>query len=158
MRHIPYLGIGDDGLIEFFKASLTKIWLSPLEDNRLFEIAFESSYGRKISVSSHMVDIDEVDEIGILSIVEVNGVHLPTMIEAPQFLGVVRAIYKIIGEFGPKETCECGLIVEVDEGLLSIMSGSFPTSLNLIYADFNQKLKVNSFQPFKYQTHRLKLY
>lgn len=158
MRHIPYLGIGDDGLIEFFKSSVSKIFFSPIEENRLFEIVFESSCGRKISVSSHMVDIDEFDEIGILSVVEADDIILSEMIEGSQFPGEIRAIYKITGEFGASDTCECGLILETDEGLLSIVSGSFPTSLNLIYAGFNQKLKVNSFQPFKYHTNQLKLY
>jgi hypothetical protein len=158
MRHIPYLGIGDNQLIEFFRSSVSKILLSPLEDNRLFEIAFESSSGRMISVSSRMVDIDEFDEIGILSITKNDDVLSSEMVEAPQFPGAIRAIYKIIGEFDPGETCECGLVLETDERLLTIISGSFPTSLNLMYADFNQKLKVNSFQPFKYQMHQLKLY
>ena len=69
-----------------------------------------------------------------------------------------KALYKVIGEYDPGKECECGIWLEADFGILAIVSGAFPCSINVICSLFDQKLTFNSFQRFKYYMKPVKLY
>jgi hypothetical protein len=158
LRHIPRFGIGDEEVIQFFSRPIHTVQYSALEGNRTFDIIIESTSGERLLVGSQMFDLDEWDEIGVLSIKRLLDPPAPIMVTGPPFPYPVQSLYNIIGEFDPEETCEAGLVVESEAGLMWIVAGSFPCSVNLFYPGFDQGIRMHSFQTFKYTFKRLHFY
>jgi hypothetical protein len=158
MRHISSRGATDEEIIDFFRHPIQGISLSQMEGNRAFEALICAGSGSKLSISSCIFEISALDEIGIISINQSEKDDLENQIEMPSDFLVVDSIHKIIGDFSSDESCECGIVIETAVGIISLFSGSFPGSLNVVCPMFNQNLHLTSFQKFKYHLKPIKIY
>lgn len=158
MKHFPIRGMSDEQIAEFFGDPIEEVLLSPLEGNRLFAAVIISYTGRQMCLSSCITELDSGDEIGVLSITDVDRNSFENRILLPGNFRSTWSVSKLIGEFGNNEVCECGLLIESAGGIISIMSGAFPASINVICPKFDQGLRTTSFQNFKYYLRRLKAY
>lgn len=158
MRYIPSFGATDEEIIDFFKSPIGAIFLSPLEGNRAFEAIISAKSGAILSISSSIFEIDEFDEIGVISINISNDHKLYNEIIIPDECREASSVHKIVGDISPDESCECGIVIDTNGGIISFSSGSFPASLNVTCPGFNQGLRITSFQKFKYHLRPLQVY
>ena len=148
----------DEEIIDFFANPIERISTYSLEGNRLFECVLLSSTGSGISIFSSIVDISDIDEIGVISVEKTDKLDLGNNIVIPDKYRKSLSINKIIGDYDVDECCECGIVLESSGGLISICSGAFPASINITCPGFDQGLRVTSFQPLKYYLKPMHIY
>ena len=150
MGHISFLGLSDTQIIELFRFPLDKIQTSELEGNRLFEVQLVFNSERILRIHSEIAPIGDRDEICVLFFAYGEAKDYPIEIDISDIGKSINSVHRIVGEFDREESCECGLTIETGKGLISILSGSFPGSLNVICPRFQQGLLISSFPKFKY--------
>jgi len=155
MRHMPFLGLSDTQITEFFRSPLAKIQTSELEGNRLFEVQFVFNSAHFLRIGSEMVPIGDRDEVGVLFFAPGGPKDYPIEIDVSDIGGGVNSIHKVVGEFDREESCECGLLIETSKGFISVLSGLFPASLNVICPRFQQGLLLSSFPKYKYSFSKM---
>jgi hypothetical protein len=158
LRHIQRFGIEDEEIVDFFSRPIEAILFSPPKGNSIFDVVIESRSGDRILVGAQMFDLDEWDEIAVLSVAKLSEGPPSDMVAGPDFPGVIQSLYKIVGEFDPEETCDVGLVIEGSAGMMCLIAGAHPTSINLIYPGFDQGIRMHAFQTFKYSFKRLHFY
>jgi hypothetical protein len=153
MKRISSMNLSEEEMVEFFRTPISYIKVGALEDNRVFELQFSSSCGSMLLIYSDVYELSDGDEIGIIS-----GKFIHQEIDGSvlEFISPkITSLHNIIGIIDNDIECLCGIVVEADDGIHSIVAGSFPASINIISPIFNQSLKMNSFQPFKYYSDRI---
>jgi len=130
MLHIPFLGLSDEQIIEFFQSPLSKIQTYELEENRLFEVQFVFSSAQLLRIGSEMVPIGQRDEIGVLFFAPGQLKDYPIEIDVSDFGRSANSIHKVIGEFDREESCECGILIETSKGFISVLAKCYMPAIS----------------------------